>query len=163
MPALEFGDEGREDGHRGWWGVRSRLQNSPIVVLAGILFLALPSAGQVTIGENLNLSANGTISAGYTGSYGNQIDSSHGLSVGGTADLNGFYYSPNFLSFTVNPYYNQSRSNSNSASITDATGVNLSSAIFSGSHFPGSVTYSDSYNSTGNYGIPGISSFNTND
>ena len=142
--------------------MRTGWQNAPIVVLTGILFLALPLMGQVTLGDDLSLNANGTISAGYTGSYGNEIGSSHGLTVGGTAGIGGYFYNPNFLSFNVNPYYNQSRSNSTSGSVTDATGVNLSTAIFSGSHFPGSVTYSDAYNTTGNYGIPGLSSLNTN-
>ncbi len=126
------------------------------------MLLSLPSAAQVTIGDDVNLTGNGSVTAGYNGSYGNQIDSSHSLGIGGTAALNGFYYNPNFLSFSVNPYFNQSRNNSNFASITNASGVTLSSAIFSGSHFPGSINYSNNYNTTGNYGIPGIASLNTN-
>lgn len=132
------------------------------IALGGILLAALPLAAQVTIGDNLSLGLNGTISANYAGSYGNEIDSSHGLGFGGTAALSGFYYNPNFISFNVDPYYNQSRSNSNFGSVTDASGVTLSSAIFSGSHFPGSVNYTKAYNSTGNYGVPGITGLNTN-
>lgn len=132
------------------------------IALAGVLLLAIPLLAQIKIGDNLDLNANGTISAGYSGTYGNEITSSHGLGFGGTMGLAGFYYSPNFLSFNVNPYYNQSRSNSNFGSVTDASGVNLSSAIFSGSHFPGSVNYTTSYNNTGNYGVPGITGLNTN-
>src|ERR1700744_5398336 len=131
-------------------------------MIAGVLLLALPSAGQIVIGDNLNLNANGTLSANYSGTYGNQIASTHGVGLGGTLGLSGFFYNPNFVSFNINPYYNQSRSNSNFGSITDASGVTLSSAIFAGSHFPGSVNYSSNYNSTGNYGIPGITSLNTN-
>lgn len=111
---------------------------------------------------DVDLSANGTISAGYNASYGNQVESNHGLTAGGAAAFNGFYYNPNFLSFNVDPYFNQSRSNSNFGSVTDASGVSLSSAIFSGSHFPGSLNYQTNYNTTGNYGIPGITSLNTN-
>ena len=132
------------------------------IALAGVLLLAIPLLGQIKIGDNLDLNANGTISAGYSGTYGNEITSSHGLGFGGTAAFAGFYYNPNFLSFNVNPYYNQSRSNSNFGSVTDASGVTLSSAIFSGSHFPGSVNYTTSYNNTGNYGVPGITGLNTN-
>src|SRR5215813_1853017 len=121
-------------------------------MLAAVLLLALPSAGQIVIGDNLNLNANGTVSANYAGTYGNQIASSHGIGIGGTLGLSGFFYNPSFLSFNLNPYYNQSRSNANFGSITDASGVTLSSAIFSGSKFPGSVNYSSAYNSTGNYG-----------
>ncbi len=131
-------------------------------MLAGLLALSLPSVAQITVGENLNLTSSATINAGYNGTYGNEIDSSHSLGVGGTGALNGYYYTPSFISFTVNPYYNQSRSNSDSGSITDASGVALTSTIFGGSHFPGSVNYSANFNSTGNYGIPGISSLNTN-
>jgi hypothetical protein len=126
-----------------------------------LFLLSLPAAAQVTIGDDLSLNANGNISAGYSGNYGNQIDSSHGISVGGNAALTGFFYSPNFLSFDANPYYNQSRNNTGFGSISDATGVSLSSSIFGGSHFPGSVNYSTAYNNTGNYGIPGITSLNT--
>ena len=139
----------------------TRFHNAHLV-LAGLLLLALPSAAQITIGSDISLTSNGTINAGYNDTYGNQIASSHGLGFGGNAALNGFFYNPNFLSFNLNPYYNQSRSNANVASISDASGVSLSSAIFSGSHFPGAVNYSTAFNSTGNYGIPGITSLNTN-
>jgi hypothetical protein len=132
------------------------------LAVVGFLFLACPLLGQIKIGDDLDLNANGTISAGYFGSYGNEISSNHGLGFGGVAALAGSYYSPNFLSFNVNPYFNQSRSNSDFGSVTDASGVSLSSAIFSGSHFPGSVNYASSFNNTGNYGIPGIAGLNTN-
>ena len=139
----------------------TRFHNAHLI-LAALLLAALPSSAQITIGENLSLSSSGTINAGYNGTYGSDLQSSHGLGIGGTAALNGFYYNPNFVSFSVNPYYNQSRSNSGIGSVSDASGVTLSSGIFSGSHFPGSVNYSAAFNSTGNYGIPGISSLDTN-
>ncbi len=132
-------------------------------VLAGLLLLlSLPLAAQVTIGDDVSLSASGAISAGYNGDYGNQIESSHGINVGGTAALSGFFYNPSFLSFNANPYYNQSRNNSGFGSISDASGVALSSSIFGGSHFPGSVNYSTAYNNTGEYGIPGLNNYSTN-
>ncbi|MGD0632042.1 MAG: hypothetical protein ABR987_22140, partial [Terracidiphilus sp.] len=126
-----------------------------------VLLVSTPSAAQITLGDNVSLTSNGTINAGYNDTYGNQIDSSHGLGLGAAAALNGYYYNPSFISFNVNPYFNQSRSNSDTASISDASGVSLNSNIFSGSHFPGAVTYAANYNSTGNYGIPGITSLNT--
>ena len=132
------------------------------VVFAGSLILATPLLGQITIGNDLAMRLNGTVSAGYTGNYGNEIASSHGLGFGGAAGLSGSYYSPNFLSFNVNPYFNQSRSNSDFGSVTDASGVSLSSSIFGGSHFPGSVNYAAAFNNTGNYGLPGITGLNTN-
>jgi len=130
-------------------------------VLLGLLLLTLPSACQVTLGENLDMNLNGTVSAGYNGTYGNLISSDHSLSLGGSGTLSGFYYNPNFLSFTASPYLNQSRDNSAYQSISDASGVNLSSSIFGGSHFPGSVSYAKAYNSEGNYAVPGLANFTT--
>jgi hypothetical protein len=117
--------------------------------------------GQIKVGDNVDLSANGTISGGYTGSYGNQVLSSHGLTLGGTGTFTGDYYDPRFVSFAVSPYFNQSRANSDIQSITNATGVSAFASIFSGSHFPGSVFYTRSYNKTGNYSIPGLPDYVT--
>jgi len=130
-------------------------------VLLGILVLALPASGQVTLGENLNMNLNGTVSAGYTGDYGNLIPSDHSLTLGGSGTLSGFYYNPNFLSFTVSPYLNQARDNSAYQSISNASGVNFGSSIFGGSHFPGSVSYAKAYNSEGNFAIPGLANYTT--
>ena len=107
------------------------------------------------------MNLNGTLAAGYNAAYGNYIGSSHNLSLGGAGTLSGFYYNPNFVSFNVSPYYNQSRANSNSQSIFDSSGVNFSSGIFSGSHFPGSISYTKSYNSQGNFAVPGVADFTT--
>ncbi|HUO26349.1 MAG TPA: hypothetical protein VMU61_11840 [Candidatus Aquilonibacter sp.] len=130
-------------------------------LLAGVLFLAVPAVSQLQVGDNLNLNLNGTLAGGYTGDYGNLISSSHSLSGSGTGTLSGFYYNPNFLSFNVTPYYGQSRANSNYQSIFDSSGVNVSTSIFSGSHFPGSVSYAKSYNSEGNFGVPGVADYTT--
>jgi hypothetical protein len=132
------------------------------LAVASVLFMANGLFGQVQVGDNLALNLNGNLSTDYTGSYGNEISSAHSFGFGGTAGLTGSYYSPNFLSFDVNPFFNQSRANSNFGSLTNATGVTLSSGIFSGSHFPGTVNFSKVFNKTGNYGLPGISSFDTN-
>ena len=58
-------------------------------------------------------------------------------------------------------YLNQSRANSNYQSISDASGVNVSTNIFGGSHFPGSISYSKAYNSEGNYAVPGLANYVT--
>src|SRR5262249_30997639 len=125
------------------------------VLLAGMLLSALPVVAQMKLGETTN-SANGTISTGYSATYGNMTDSTHGWTIGGVANLSGSYYSPNFLSYNISPYLNQSRANSNFQSISNASGVNATANIFAGSHFPGSVNYSDAYNSEGNYAVPGL-------
>src|SRR5437667_2642310 len=87
------------------------------LAVAGVLFMANGLFGQVQVGDNLALNLNGNLSADYTGSYGNQISSAHSFGFGGTAGLTGSYYSPNFLSFDVNPFFNQSRANSNFGSL----------------------------------------------
>ena len=76
--------------------------------------------------------------------------------------MTGSYYSPSFLSFTVSPYYNQSRLNSSSQSLSDSSGVSASANIFSGSNYPGTISYNKSYNSTGIFGLPGFPNYNTN-
>lgn len=128
---------------------------------ATVLLLALPAAAQIKLGETSN-SANGTISSGYTATYGNMSPSTHGWTVGGAGTFAGSYYNPNFLSYSISPYLNQSRANSNFQSISNASGVNATVNLFSGSHFPGSVSYSDAYNSDGNYAVPGLPNFVTN-
>lgn len=130
------------------------------LALAGMLLLALPAQAQLRLGESNN-NLNGTLSTGYNADYGNLIPSSHSLSFGGTGTLSGFYYNPNFLSYTISPYVNQARDNSAFQSITNASGVNVSTSIFSGSKFPGSISYSKSDNSEGNYAIPGLANYTT--
>ena len=126
-----------------------------------IMALTLRAPAQVTVGDNISMNLNGQASFGYTADYGNSITADHGLNLGGTADLAGSYYTPNFLNFNINPYYNQSRANSASQSISDSSGVNATVLLFSGSNFPGSVSYSKSYNSLGTFGVPDAVGFTT--
>src|SRR5579863_3342863 len=127
---------------------------------AALLLMAIPASAQIRLGET-STSATGTISSGYTANYGNMTPSTHGWTFGGAGTFTGSFHSPNFLSYNVSPYLNQSRANSNFQSISDASGVNLSAGIFAGSKFPGSVTYSKAYNSDGNYAVPGLANFVT--
>ncbi|HET7442327.1 MAG TPA: hypothetical protein VFJ47_13575, partial [Terriglobales bacterium] len=126
-----------------------------------LLLLALPAIAQVQVGDNLSLNLNGIMSAGYNGVYGNQINSSHGLNVGGNGTLSGSYYDPNFLNFNLSPYYNQSRQNSDSRSIFNDSGFDFTSNLFSGSHFPGSVGFSKSWDSQGILNLPGLQNYTT--
>jgi hypothetical protein len=130
-----------------------------LVVLL-VLTLARPVPAQVQAGET-NMSMSGTVSAGYSAVYGDQTASSHTLGFGGTGSLTGSYYDPNFLSFNFSPYYNQSQADSNFQSITQSSGFNFNSSIFAGSHFPGSISYSESYNSEGNFALPGLPNYTT--
>jgi hypothetical protein len=113
---------------------------------------------QVQVG-NFNLAGSGSVSAGYTGDFGNQTGSDHGLTFGGLGTLNGYFYDPGFLNFNIQPFLNQSRENSNYQSISDSSGVNASTGIFNGSNFPGMVSYSKTFNAQGNYSVPGVTDF----
>jgi hypothetical protein len=137
-------------------------QRTISIGLGLILAFVLDATAQVQVGENINLNMNGQISAGYTADYGNQIPSDHGVTFGGNANLTGFYYDPNFLSFAVNPFYDQSRSNSTYASNSNASGISTSASIFSGSHFPGTVSFSKIWNAEGTIGLPGVPGYTTN-
>jgi hypothetical protein len=127
---------------------------------AGALLLAWPAAAQVTVGD-FSTNLNGTVSTGYAADFGNMTSGDHNWAVGGTANLSGSFYNPNFLSYNASLYLNQSRANSNFQSISNASGVDISTNIFGGSHFPGSVSYSKAYNSEGNYAVPGLANFVT--
>jgi hypothetical protein len=118
---------------------------------------------QVQVGSETQLNLDGTVSGGYSGSMTNDGGNSHGFIFGGTGNLSGSYHSPQFLSFDVVPFYNQSRNNSSYQSITDSSGINANANIFSGSQFPGYVSYSKVYNSeSNNYAVPGLASYATN-
>jgi hypothetical protein len=127
-----------------------------------LLLLTAPLASaQLHIGENTQMKAGGLFTGGYQGAYGDQIGSTHGLDFALNGTVSGSYYNPNFLSFNIIPYYNQSQANSSFQSITGASGVSGTANLFSGSHFPGSVTYRDDYNSTGTFGLTGQPNFTT--
>jgi len=107
------------------------------------------------------MNLNGTVSAGYNDTYSNFAGSDHGIVFGGNANLSGYYYNPNFLSFNVQPFYNQSRDNSTFQSITASSGVNASTTLFGGTHYPGSISFSKAFNNSGNYNLPGLASYTT--
>src|SRR5215467_6044057 len=133
-----------------------------VMVVVTLLCCGPQTAAQVQAGDDVQLSLNGSLSTAYSGSFGNEQASTHGIGFGGNANLNGSYYNPNFLSFTVSPFYNQSRSSSSFSAINDSSGVTAQANIFNGSQFPGYISYSRIYNSESNYLIPGISNFKTN-
>jgi hypothetical protein len=132
------------------------------VVILAIFMLALAPrvSAQVNAGE-INMNLNGSVSVGYSDDYSNVAGSDHGIAGAGEANFFGSYYNPNFLSFEVQPFYNQSRLNSTYQSLTASSGVNASARIFGGSQFPGSISYSNTYNSSGNFGVPGLPNFTT--
>jgi hypothetical protein len=126
-----------------------------------LLFIAQGARAQVQLGDDLRMNAGALLTAGYTGSYGDQIPSTHGLDLGAAGQVTGSYYNPNFLNFTIAPYYDQSRANSNFQSLTDSSGVSATANFFSGSRFPGYVSYQYAHNTTGTFGLSGSPNFTT--
>lgn len=131
------------------------------MAVLGWLLLAVSAVAQVKIGDDLSMSLNGTVGTGYNGSYGNTQLSDHSSAVNGDANLTGFFYNPNFLNFYVRPIYNRAQDNSGAQSLTNTTNISTGAGIFTGSHFPGSITYGKSFNSTGMFGLPGVEGFTT--
>jgi len=136
----------------------------PIARYAGCVLLLLAANGaraQVQVGDDLRMRMNGILSAGYSADYGDQIPSDHGLNFGADAQLSGDYYNPNFLNFSVTPYYNRSSANSSFQSLTDSSGVDATVNFFSGSRFPGFASYHYTRDSTGTLGLVGTPNFTT--
>jgi len=133
-----------------------------ILVVSMTLGVAAMAMAQIKVGQNLSMNLNGAASFGYAGAYGDLLKSSHGIDLGGNASLTGSYYSPNFLNFAVDPYYNQSRANSDSGSLFNASGVQAVVNLFNGSNFPGSIGYSFDWNQEGVFGVPGTPNYTTN-
>src|SRR5271165_297917 len=127
---------------KAWWG------------LAGLALLALPAAAQLQVGDNLHMNLSGNIGATYSGSIDDGL-SSHGMGFSGNGVLTGNYYSPNFLNFNIDPSYNRTQTNNLFGSLTNTTGVVAGVNLFTGSHFPGSITYNRLYNGSSDYGVPG--------
>jgi hypothetical protein len=135
-----------------------------ILQSAGCLLLLLFATGvraQVQVGEDLRMHLNGLLTTGYQENYGDRVPTNHSLNYSGEGTLTGSYYNENFLNFSVTPYYNQSKADSNFQSLTDASGVTANANFFTGSRFPGNVNYSYSRNSTGNFGLIGSPNFTT--
>jgi hypothetical protein len=130
-------------------------------VMLATMMLETRGFAQVEIGSNTSVTMSGDLGFGYNGEYGNQIGSSHGLSLNGDGVMQGYYYSPKFLNFFVDPVYNRSQANSGQGSITDATSINAGVNLFSGSHFPGFVSFGQAFNSSGNYGFGTTPGFTT--
>ena len=131
-----------------------------LVVVILIMAIAPRTNAQVNVGD-ASMHLAGMLSGGYSADYSNIANSDHNNIGAGVADLSGSYYNPNFLGFNISPFYNQSRLNSEFQSVTAASGVNATAALFSGSHFPGTISYSKVYNSTGNYAIPQLANLNS--
>ena len=123
--------------------------------LAGVVFCGhFRRLAQLQLGE-LSTDLSGVVSAGYSADYGNEIDSSHGLNLRRQCHRLRVLLRSQFCllqSLTLLwaiagklrlPIHHR------------RSGVNLSTAIFSGSHFPGQISYAAAYNSEGQFAVPG--------
>src|ERR1022692_4115233 len=136
--------------------VANRIIGLAVLVMAQLVYAQNQPQSQLpelSIGENTKLTAGGLFTFGYSGDYGDVVSSQHGLTFGVDGRLAGYYYNPNFISFTATPYYNQSRDNSSYQSLTGASGVNTTANFFTGSHFPGAVSYRYDRNTSGTFGL----------
>ncbi len=140
-------------------GVMRRIIGLAILLIAQFAYAQAPPA--LTVGENTKLNAGGLFTFGYSGDYGDAVPSDHGLNFGASGQLSGYYYNPNFLSFSATPYYNQSRADSSYQSLTDASGIVGTANFFTGSKFPGAVSYHYDRNSSGTFGLTGQPNFTT--
>lgn len=144
-----------------------RRNNIKIAVVAlALSFWWIAAQAQTTlpgvpVGDNTMLNLSGNLGVGYDGAFGYPSPSSHGINIGGNLNLKGYYYNPKFISFDLQPYYNRSQNNSNFSSLTDSSGFNASVNFFTGSHFPGGVSFSKSYESSGQFGFPGAGGLTT--
>ncbi len=130
-------------------------------LMVGLMLLALPVFAQLRVGNDIGFNATGTVGAGYTGDFGTALPNDHSLSLNGVANVTGYFYNPAFLNFYAMPSYGRSQANSGSGSLTDAASIITGVGIFSGSHFPGSITYGESTTSTSTYGAPNLQGFTT--
>lgn len=133
-------------------------QVSRRIIGAGFLALSMlvtAAGAQVSVGDDMKMSLNGNIGLGYSGDFGNAGLSGHGLFGTGMGLLSGSFYNPSFLSFNVRPYYNRNQDNTAYTSVLSETGVDASTSIFGGSHFPGSISFSKSFAKGSQYGLPG--------
>lgn len=119
-----------------------------------IVLLALPSAAQMQVGDYLHMNLNGNVGFNYAGGI-NQGQSDHSMGFSGNGLLTGNYYSPNFLNFNVDPFYNRTQTDSTFGSLTNTTGITSNVNLFNGTHFPGSFSFNKLYNGTSAFNVPG--------
>ncbi len=124
-----------------------------------LIFLPLTASGQIQLGQNLKISTNGSIGFGYAGGFGNYLQGQHTTYFNGYGTLSGSYYNPNFLSFTVQPYYGRAQETVAGSAINSNDGVSATVSLFSGSRFPGSISFAKDFTNLSQYGLPGAGTF----
>jgi len=130
-----------------------RWVHNPVPWLAVILASVIPAWGQVEIGNDWSLNLNGNLGYAYNGAVDNGV-SSHGQGLLGNASLRGSFYNPNFMNFSVAPYFGRQQDNNVYGSLGDSSGVSAGMNLFGGSHFPVGIVYARGYNQTSQFGLP---------
>ena len=102
-----------------------------------LLVTAQKASAQLQVGDDMNMRMNGSLTVGYDAQNGNSIPSDHSLVLGADATLSGDYYNPNFLNYTITPYYNRSAANSSFSSLTNSSGVSANVNLFRWQSLPG--------------------------
>lgn len=126
-----------------------------LVAFLGVaLGLFVPAArAQVQVAPETYLRMTADASVGYVKSSAQ--GGLNSLNFGLGADLNGYYYHPNFLQFQFAPYYNQGREYSTADFISGDKGFSSSLNLFGGSNIPLFINYSKAKTNSGLYGIVG--------
>lgn len=110
-------------------------------------------AAQLEVGDAWRFNLSGNLGYSYNGNIDNGV-TGHSMGFTGDATLKGSYYNPNFLNFSVQPYYGRVQNNTLYGSLTDSQGVTATANFFSGSKFPGSISYGKGTNASSEFGIP---------
>ena len=112
------------------------------------------ASAQLKVGDDTYLNMNASASVGYDKVW-DGVDSDS-LTYGFNGNLAGYYHDPRFLTFTANPFLNQSNLNSTSTSNTLASGIYSNAEFLSGSKTPMQFTYSRDYNRDSTTSLPGV-------
>ena len=135
-----------------------KLPAASAICLAFALICVASANAQMTVGDNLSMTLTGNLGAGYSGSFGNYVASSHNQGVVIDGYLDGYYFHPQFLSFQVRPYFDRAQANSDFQTITRNSGVAASVNLFGGSRFPGAISYGRDFSSNSEFRIAGVPS-----
>jgi hypothetical protein len=123
------------------------------------LFFAIAANAQVEVGDYIKMNLAGNLGFGYTGNFGNEsVSSNHSSGFQTDATLSGYYFHPNFINFSVRPFFNRQQSNAESQLIGRATGIGTEAGFFGGSRFPGSVSFSQDFSSNSILSVAGVPS-----
>src|SRR5690348_180539 len=88
------------------------------LIVIAMALIGITATAQLEIGDSLKMTMNGDLGYGFNGGFGNtELSSAHSQSFVGDANLDGYYFHPNFLSFNFRPYFNRSQNNTTSQSI----------------------------------------------